>query len=148
MKTALQVGLAGQSFSQSQGGGKVTVSNLEVENVTIENGITTVHLKGKIQYKKTTGFPQFSVSGSIRFSATPQLNAIFVEAQVNSASVKLANVNVKEVNLSNVPNWLDNTGEVRNFLENKLAQQPPINVTELLQMFIASGGSLGPTIVA
>jgi hypothetical protein len=148
MRAALQVGLAGWSFSRSQGGGKVTVSSLEVQDVTIENGVTTVHLKGKIQYKKTTGFPQFSVSGSIKFSVRPQLNANFVEGQLQSASVKLAGVQVKEVNLSNVPNWLDNSSEVRNFLEGKLAQQPPLPVTGVLQMYLATGGSLGPTIAA
>lgn len=126
----------------------MTVSNLQVQDVTIENGITTVHLKGKIRYQKTTGFPQFSVSGTIEFSVQPQLNATFVEAHLQSATVKMANPNVTAVNLSNVPNWLDNTSEVRAFLEAKLAQQPPIGVTGLMQMFIQSGGSLGPAIVA
>jgi hypothetical protein len=146
MEAALQAGLGGWSLSKSQSGGKVTVSNLTVQDVTIENGITTVHLKGKIRYQKTTGFPQFSVSGTIEFSVRPQLTANFTEGQLTSAAVKLANVNVTDVNLSNVPNWLDNTSEVRDFLEGKLAQQPPIEVTGLLQLFLASGGSLGPTI--
>ena len=146
MKAALQVGIAGWSFGQSQSGGKITVKNLEVQDVAIENGVTRVHLKGTIRYQKTTGFPQFSVSGTIKFSVQPQLSANFVEGALNSASIKLANPVVKEVNLSNVPNWLDNSSEVRSFLEAKLAQQPAINVAGLLQTFLAAGGSLGPTI--
>lgn len=146
MKAALQIGLTGMSFSQSQSGGKVTVNHLEVQDVRIENGVTTIDLKAKIRYQKTTGFPQFSVSGTIKFSVQPQLNAYFVEGQVSSASIELANVNVTQVNLSNVPNWLDNSSEMQNFLENKLEQQPPIPVTALVQAYIATGGSLGPTI--
>ena len=45
-----------------------------------------------------------------------------------------------------MPNWLDNSSEVQNFLESKIAQQSPIPVTALMQMFLAAGGSLGPTI--
>jgi Ca2+-binding RTX toxin-like protein len=148
LKAVLQMGLGGWSFSQSQSGGKVTVSNLQVQDVTIENGITTVHLKGKIRYQKTTGFPQFSVSGTIEFSVQPQLSATFVEAKLQSASVKMASPNVTEVNLNNVPNWLDNSSEVRAFLEAKLAHQPPIGVTGLMQTFLQAGGSLGPAIQA
>jgi len=148
MQAALEAGLAGRSFSQSENGGKITVSNLHVQAVSIENGITTVHLKAKIQYKKTTGFPQFSVSGSIEFSVQPQLSATFIEGAVASASVKLANPHVPSVNISNVPNWLDNNAEVQDFLEHKLANQPPISITPLVQAFIAVGGSLGPTIGA
>ena len=88
------------------------------------------------------------MSGTIKFSVQPQLSANFVEGRLSSASIKLANPDVKDVNLSNVPNWLDNSSEVQNFLESKLAQQPPIAVTGLLQTFLASGGSLGPTIGA
>jgi hypothetical protein len=148
MKAALQYGLAGWSFSKSSGGEKITVKNLAVQDVTIEDGITRVHLKATIRYQKTTGFPQFSVSGTIKFSVQPQLSAYFVEGSLNSASIKLANPDVKEVNLNNVPNWLDNTSEVHQFLETKLAQQPAINVTSLLQSFVAAGGSLGPSIGA
>ena len=148
MKTALQIGLAGRSFSQSQNGEKVTISNIEVQSVSIVNGITTLHLKAKMRYQKTTGFPQFSTTGSIKFSVQPQLNATFVDAQVFSASVKLANPNVTAVNINNVPNWLDNNSEMRNFLENKLEQQPSIPITSLLQTFIQAGGSLGPVVVA
>lgn len=148
MRAALQIGLAGQSFSQNNGGEKVTVKNLAVQDVVIENGITRVHLKATIRYQKTTGFPQFSVSGTIKFSVQPELSASFVEGVLNSASIKLAKPEVKELNLSNVPNWLDNASEMREFLEHKLAQQPAIDVTDLLQTFVASGGSLGPTIGA
>ena len=59
--------------------------------MAIENGITTVHLKADIRYQKTTGFPQFSVSGTIKFSVQPQLSAYFVEGSLTSASIKLAN---------------------------------------------------------
>jgi hypothetical protein len=45
-----------------------------------------------------------------------------------------------------VPNWLDSTSEVKNFLEVKIAEQSPIPVTALMQAFLAAGGSLGPTI--
>ena len=99
MKAALQVGLSGWSFSQSQGGEKITVKNLQVQDVAIENGTTTVHLKADIRYQKTSGFPQFSVSGTIKFSVQPQLSAYFVEGSLTSASIKLANPDVKEVNL-------------------------------------------------
>jgi hypothetical protein len=146
MKTALQVGLSGWSLSKTKNGEKITVKNLQVLDVAIVDGVTTVLLKGSIRYQKTTGFPQFSVSGTIKFSVQPQLSATFVEAGLTAAAIKLANPDVKEVNLSNVPNWLDNSSEMRNFLENKLAQQPPINVAPLLQTFLAMGGSLGPTI--
>lgn len=148
MKTALELGMSGWSFSQTQNGGKITVSNLHVQEVSIDNGLTTVHLKAKIQYKKTTGFPQFSVSGSIEFTVQPQLSATFVEGGLTSASVKLANPEVTNVNINNVPNWLDNNSEVENFLEHKLANQPPIAITPLVQAFLAVGGSLGPTIGA
>jgi hypothetical protein len=110
--------------------------------------VTTVHLRAKIRYQKTTGFPQFSTTGTIEFSVQPKLSATLVDGQVQAASVKLANPVVKEVNLSNVPNWLDNSSEMRNFLENKLEAQPPITLTSLVQTFLAMGGSLGPTILA
>jgi hypothetical protein len=148
MKSALQVGLTGVSFSKKKDGEKVTISKIEVQSVTIENGVTTLHLKARIRYQKTTGFPQFSTTGTIKFSVQPKLNATFVENQVHSASVKLANPNVNEVNINNVPNWLDNTSEVRSFLENKLENLSPLPVTSLLQLFIQSGGSLGPTVTA
>jgi hypothetical protein len=146
MKAALQIGLNGVSFSEYKNGEKVTISNIEIQSVSIENGVTTLHLKATIRYQKTTGFPQFSTTGTIQFSVQPKLSATFVDGQVHSASVKLANPNVTEVNINNVPNWLDNTSEVREFIEKKLEQQPALPVTALLQMFIQSGGSLGPTV--
>jgi hypothetical protein len=148
LKSALQTGLVGRSFSQSDNGEKVTVSHLEIQNVTIENGITTLHLKARIRYQKTTGFPQFSTTGSMKFTVQPQLSATFTELGVQSASIKLANPNVTQVNINNVPNWLDNNSEVRNFLEAKLEQQPAVPITSLLRTFIQAGGSLGPTVVA
>ena len=146
MKAALQAGLAGWSFGKSKDGEKITVKDIRVQDVSIENGITTLHLKATIRYQKTTGFPQFSTTGTIKFSVQPQLSAWFVEGSLTSASIKLANPDVKEVNLSNVPNWFDNSSEMRGFLEAKLAQQPAIVVTTLLQNFLAMGGSLGPSI--
>jgi len=146
MKAALQIGLVGRSFSQTNGGEKVTVKNLEVQDVVTENGVMRVHLKATIRYQKTTAFPQFSVSGTIKFSVQPELSASFVEGALNSGSIKLAKPAVKELNLSNVPNWLDNASEMRGFLEHKLAQQSAIDVTDLLRTFVAAGGSLGPTI--
>jgi hypothetical protein len=146
MKVALQAGMAGWSFGKSKDGEKITVKDIRVQDVSIENGITTLHLKATIRYQKTTGFPQFSTTGTIKFSVQPQLSAWFVEGSLTSASIKLANPDVKEVNLSNVPNWLDNSSEMRGFLEAKLAQQPAIAVTTLLQSFLAMGGSLGPSI--
>jgi hypothetical protein len=148
LKAALQMGLSGVSFSRSEGGEKVTVKNIQVEDVAIENGVTRLYLKAAIRYQKTTGFPQFSVSGTIRFSATPQLNATLVEGALISATVKLASPQVTSVNLSNVPNWLDNSSEMREFLEAKLAAQPPMDITALAQAFLASGGSFGPVIAA
>jgi hemolysin type calcium-binding protein len=148
MKAALQVGLNGWSMSKLKDGEKITIKDIRVQDVSIENGITTLHLKATIRYQKTTGFPQFSTTGTIKFSVQPQLSATFVEAGLTSASIKLANPDVQEVNLSNVPNWLDNSSEMRHFLESKLAQQPAITVTPLLQTFLAMGGSLGPSIGA
>jgi hypothetical protein len=78
----------------------------------------------------------------------PKLSATFTEGQLQAASIKLANPDVTEVNQSNVPNWLDNSSEMRNFLENKLEAQPPIAVTELFRTFLLAGGSLGPTVLA
>ena len=147
MKAALQVGLASWSFSQSQGGGKMTVNNLEVQDVAIENGVTTVHLKGKIRYKKSTGFPQFSVSGTIKFSVQPQLPAYFVEGVVRSASVS-SRTKCERGESEQRAELAGQHERGQNFLENKIAQQPPIPVTALLQSFIAMGGSLGPTIAA
>ena len=147
MKAALQVGIAGWSFGQSQSGGKITVKNLEVQDVAIENGVTTVHLKGTIRYQKTTGFPQFSVSGTIKFSVQPQLSANFVEGVLNSASIKLAEPRREG---SEPQQRAELAGQLLGGAaassRAKLAQQPPINVTALLQTFLASGGSLGPTI--
>jgi RTX calcium-binding nonapeptide repeat (4 copies) len=148
MKVALQAGMAGWSFGKSKDGEKITVKDIRVQDVSIENGITTLHLKATIRYQKTTGFPQFSTTGTIKFSVQPQLSAWFVEGSLTSASIKLAKPDVKEVNLSNVPNWLDNSAEMRDFLEAKLAQQPAITVTNLLQSYVAMGGSLGPSIGA
>ena len=146
MKAALQYGLGGYSLSQSQAGGKIIVDHIAVQNVTIENGTTTVFLSARIRYKKTTGFPQFSVSGSIHFSVQPQLTARFVEGNLQSASIALANPQVQDLSIDYVPSWLSNASEVHDFLESKLAAQPPIAVTALLQTFLAMGGSLGPTI--
>jgi hypothetical protein len=148
LRAALQVALDGWSFSRSQNGEKITVKNLQIVDVAIENGQTRLHLKADIRYQKTTGFPQFSVSGTLRFSVTPQLNASFTEGALTSATVKLANPNVTSLNLSNVPNWLDNSSEMRNFLEAKLAQEAPIDITAAVQTFLTLGGSFGPTIVA
>ena len=148
MKVALQAGLAGWSFGKLKNGEKITVKDIRVQDVNIENGITTLHLKATIRYQKSTGFPQFSTSGTIKFSVQPQLSAWFVEGSLTSASIKLANPEVTEVNLSNVPNWLDNSSEMRDFLEAKLAQQPAITVTILLHSFVAMGGILGPSIGA
>jgi hypothetical protein len=146
MKAALQVGLSGWSFGKTKGGEKITVKNLQVLDVAIVNGTTTVFLKAEIRYQKTRGFPQFSVSGTIKFSVQPQLSASFIEGSLTSASIKMARPEVQDVNLSNVPNWLDSTSEVKNFLEVKIAEQSPIPVTALMQAFLAAGGSLGPTI--
>ena len=149
MQAALQIGLSGWSFSQSQDGGKITVKNLAVQDVTIENGITTVSPEGEHPLSEDDRVPAVLGERDDRVQRAAAVErATSSKAQLNSASIKLANPDVKEVNLSNVPNWLDNSSEVQNFLENKLAQQPAIPVTGLLQTFIASGGSLGPTIAA
>jgi hypothetical protein len=148
MKAALQVGLSGWSFGKTKDGEKITVKNLQVLDVAIENGITTVFLKADIRYQKTRGFPQFSVSGTITFSVQPQLSAYFTDGSLTSASIKMAHPAVEDVNLSNVPNWLDSTSEVKNFLEARIAERSPIPVTALMQVFLATGGSLGPTIGA
>ena len=148
MKSALQIGLTGKSFSKSNNGEKVTISNIEVESVSIENGITTLHLKAKIRYQKTTGFPQFSTSGTIKFTVQPKLTATFTSAGLSSAYIKLGNPSVTSVNINNIPNWLDNTSEVRDFLTNKLEQMAPIGCTALLAMFLNAGGSLGPVVSA
>lgn len=148
LRAALQAGLAGRSFSESHNGEKVTVSHIEVVDVSIVNGVTTLTLKANIRYQKTRGFPQFSVSGTMKFSVQPQLSATFLDAQLQSASLNLANPEVLSVNINNVPNWLDNNSEVRAFLTAKLAEQPPIPCTNELRLFLMAGGSLGPAILA
>lgn len=148
MKSALQMGLTGKSFSQSKNGEKVTISNIEVESVTIENGVTTLHLKAKMRYQKTTGFPQFSTTGTIKFTVQPKLSATFGESGLLAASIKLGNPEVTSVNINNIPNWLDNTSKVRDFLTHKLEQVSPIPCTQLLALFLNSGGSLGPVVAA
>ena len=47
MKAALQVGLSGWSFGETKAGEKITVKNLQVQDVGIVNGTTTVYLKAR-----------------------------------------------------------------------------------------------------
>ena len=148
MKQVLQVALAGQSFSQSNNGETITVDHLNVQDVQIVNGVTTVTVTAKIHYKKTTIFGTFSEGGDIKFTIQPQLSATFVEGHLQSASVKLGNPQVLFVHLNNVPSWVTNNDTVRDFLTAKLSQVPPIPFTVQVQAFLNAGGSLGPTVVA
>lgn len=149
LKAALQQGLTGKSYSKTKNGLKFSVKDFEVETVTVANGVTTVAIKAKVRLQQFVfGQQVASTSGTLKFTLQPQLSATLIDASVASASVSLANVQVTEMNLNNVPNWLDNASEVREFLEAKLAAEPPMNYTSQLQAYLAFGGSLGPTIEA
>lgn len=148
LKMALQIALTGKKFSKAHNGEKITVSHLQVQAVSVVDGVTTVSIKAKIRYQKTQGFPQFSETGEIKFSFQPQLSATFVEGYLQNASMRLGEAQVQSVNLNNVPNWLDNSSEVRDFLTAKLQQQPPVPFTADLNAYLTAGGSLGPMIVA
>ena len=144
MKQVLQTAMAGQSFSQSHGGETITVDHMNVQDVQIVNGVTTVTLTAKIHYKKKTIFGTFSEGGDIKFTVQPQLSATFVEAHLQSASVTLANPQVLSVHLNNVPSWVTDNSTIRNFLTAKLAQVPPIPFTAQVQAYLNAGGSFGP----
>lgn len=149
LKGALQQGLTGKSYSKTKNGLKFSVSNLEVETVSVANGVTTVAIKAKVSLKQyVLGQVVASTSGTLKFTVQPQLSATLIDAAVSSASVNLANVQVTEMNLNNVPNWIDNASEVREFLESKIAAEPPMDYTSQLQAYLAFGYSLGPVIEA
>lgn len=149
LKTALQQGLTGKSYSKTKNGLKFSVKDLEVETVTVANGVTTVAIKAKVQLQQFVfGQQVASTSGTLKFTVQPQLSATLIDAAVSSASVNLANVQVAEMNLNNVPNWIDNASEVREFLEAKIGAEPPMNYTSQLQLYLTLGYSLGPVIEA
>lgn len=149
MKTAIQSGLDGVSFSKTKNGFKFTVSELKIETITIESGLTTLAMRAKVNVKQYVfGQQVASSTGTLKFTLQPQVSITFAEALVQKATIGLANVKVKEMNLNNVPNWIDNNSEVRDFLEAKIAALPAMNYTSQVQLFLALGGSLGPTVQA
>jgi hypothetical protein len=99
-----------------------------------------IEIRAKVRYKKTTGFPQFSASGTMRASARLEARVTMNGAQLQKAEVLVKNLKVVGLNLSGVNNAID--AEIRKHLDQKLPNQlPPIDVTGLVQTFLNQGGS-------
>jgi hypothetical protein len=132
--------LAGRTLHESHSGNSVTVSNMQLVDLTCPG--CKVEVSAKIRYKKTRGFPQFSVSGHIRFSFQAALRVTLQGSQIVKAELVLSNFKVLGLDLNHVPNWLDNWSKVRNWLSAQMSSQT-IDVTPWVQAFVANGGSLG-----
>jgi RTX calcium-binding nonapeptide repeat (4 copies) len=146
LQQVAQAGVANLSFSKSKDGGTLTVNHMSVTGVSIVNGVTTLTIKAHLKATWGPSWARVSESGDITLTVQPKVSAVFSEAQLQSASVRLTNVNVTSVHLNNVPGWMTNNSYVRDFLTAQFQNLPNIPATAQLQMFLALGYSLGPTI--
>ena len=148
MQQAVQMGLNGVSMSVSKYGGKLTIDHMTVTGVDIVNGVTTLTIHAHLKAKWGSGALSASTSGDMTFTVQPKLSAEFSEAHVQSASIAMTNIQVTAFHLNNVPNWMTNNNMVRDFLTAQFQSRPSMPATTQLRLFIAMGGSLGPTILA
>lgn len=148
LKNALAIGLAPYCpISESKDGEKVTVSEPTITSVTCPN--LKISLKVSARYQKTRGFPQFSASGTARFTSPLELRVahpMYIGAgqpipagDVRSAKACLTDINAVELNINNVPIWLDNGWLREKLLEPFLASKC-VDVTNLVRLFIQQGG--------
>lgn len=150
LKSALAKGLARYfPISESKDGEKVTVSEPTITDATCPN--LKISMKVSARYQKTQGFPQFSASGTARFTSRLDLRVAhpitigkgqpIPAADVRSARACLTDVNVTELNINNVPNWLDN-GWLRTQLLEPFLVSKCVDVTDLVKMYIQYGGGV------
>ena len=150
LKNVLSVGL-GQYFpiSENKDGEKVTVSEPSITDATCPK--FKVNMKASARYQKTRGFPQFSASGTARFSAHLELRVShpitigsgqpIPAGDVRKGDACLIDINATELNINNVPNWLDNTWLRERLLEPMLVSKC-FDVTNLVRGYIQQGGVL------
>lgn len=148
LKNVVAAGL-GQYFpiSESKDGEKVTVSEPSITSATCPN--LKIGMKVSARYQKTRGIPQYSVSGTARFTSHLDLRIThpmhigsgvpIPAADVRSARACLTDVNVTELNINNVPNWLDN-GWLRERLLGPSLLSKCFDLTNLVRLYIQQGG--------
>ncbi len=150
LKVVLSKGLATYfPISKSKDGEKVTVSEPTITDATCP--AFKIGMKVSARYQKTQGFPQFSASGTARFTSRLELRVAhpitigsgqpIPAADVRSARACLTDINATELNINNVPNWLDN-GWLREQLLEPLLVSKCVDVTDLVKRFIQLGGVL------
>jgi hypothetical protein len=98
-----------------------------------------------IRYKKTTGVPQYSTSGQVRFGspiiARITYNPPLAPQSITKAEACLTDIQVFGLNLKRVPNWLDN-GWVRAKVNENLQDGMCFVVLQQVAAHLQSGGSL------
>lgn len=150
LKNVLSAGL-GQYFpiSENKDGEKVTVSEPSITDATCPK--FKVALKASARYQKTRGFPQFSASGTARFSSRIELRVHhpmtigsgqpIPAGDVRKADVCMTDIHATELNINNVPNWLDNSWLREHLLEPMLVSKC-FDTTNLVRAYIQQGGVL------
>jgi len=150
LKSALAARL-GDYFpiSESKDGEKVTVSEPSITDATCPN--FKIRMKVSARYQKTRGFPQFSASGTARFSSRLELRVShpitigsgqpIPAGDVRKGDACLTDINATELNINNVPNWLDNGWLGEHLLEPFLVSKC-VDVTNLVRLYIQQGGVL------
>jgi hypothetical protein len=98
-----------------------------------------------IRYKKTTGVPQYSTSGQVRFGS-PIIARITYDPplapqNITKAEACLTDIQVLGLNLKRVPNWLDN-GWVRSKVNENLQDGMCFVVLQQVAAHLQSGGTL------
>lgn len=148
LKNVLAAGI-GQYFpiTESKDGEKVTISEPTVTDATCPS--FKVSMKASARYQKTRGIPQFSASGTAKFSSRVDLRVshpIYIgsgqpipASEVRTARVCMTDIHATDLNINNVPNWLDN-GWLREHLLEPMLVSKCFDVTNLVRLYIQQGG--------
>jgi hypothetical protein len=139
----LSAAVANRTISENRGGDHVKVSNLQITDLKVPPQVsrTTVALAADIKYRKTRGFPQFSVSGHLAFTVQPLLQVTRQGTTLVKAVVLPQNITVTHLSIPHVPSWLANNGKIRDWLSHQLTVNP-IDVTFFVQFYLQHGGTL------
>lgn len=149
LETVLHLGLS-QAFPirHSDRGQHVRVSNPTLNGVDCPN--LRIRVRADIRYQKTRGFPQFSTTGKLRFTApvvahvthTPGLSGTeMTPADVVYAEACIQDVTVTELNLRRIPNWLDNSW-IRNRVNDRFRGRSCTDITQWVHLYMQAGHEL------